>query len=224
MMISFSPCCSRPILWPSQITAITPAGWACFISRIEPAPFSSSLAGLPLRLLLLADRTAPRVSLGGIQCGRAWIRGAVGGRACGASGTCEQVHARCSGKIPKGPAATRKRRRGGAWSPRTARPWRGRGLAMAVAARGAWQGKARAKAMGSGMARVRGAGARARARVLVFQSRGMDVPCAGHRHPGPAARRGGEGRRRLRGHGGGAVWQNRLNYSGSSALMIAVQL
>jgi hypothetical protein len=35
------------------------------------------------------------------------------------------------------------------------------------------------------------AGARARARVLVFQSRGVAVPCAGLRHPGPAARRGG---------------------------------
>jgi hypothetical protein len=57
-------------------------GLGLLISRIGPAPFSSSLAGLPLRLLLLADRTAPCISLGGIQCGRAWIRGAVGGRAC----------------------------------------------------------------------------------------------------------------------------------------------
>jgi hypothetical protein len=78
-------------------------------------------------------------------------------------------------------------------------------VATAIAAWGAWQGKARAKATGSGTARDHGAGARARARVLVFQSRGVAVPCAGHQHPGPAARRGGEGRRRLWGHGGGAA-------------------
>jgi hypothetical protein len=35
---------------------------------------SSSLAGLLPLLFLLADRSAPRVSLGGIQCGGAWIR------------------------------------------------------------------------------------------------------------------------------------------------------
>jgi hypothetical protein len=75
--------------------------------------------------------------------------------------------------------------------------WRGDG--GCGAGRAARQGKARAKATGGGTARVRGAGARARARVLVFQSRGVAVPCAGHRHPGPAARHGGEGRRRLRG-------------------------
>jgi hypothetical protein len=46
---------------------------------------------------------------------------------------------------------------------------------------------------GSSTARARAGGAHARARVLVFQSRGVAVPCAEHRRPGPAARRGGEG-------------------------------
>jgi hypothetical protein len=34
-------------------------------------------------------------------------------------------------------------------------------------------------------------GVHARARCLAAQDRGAAVPCAGHRHPGPAARRGG---------------------------------
>jgi hypothetical protein len=97
------------------------------------------------------------------------------------------------GNARGGLAATQTRCRGhGAWSPRTARPWRGRGVATAVAARGGWQGKARAKATGSGTARARGKGAHARTRVLASQGRGVAVPCAGHRHPGTAARCGGE--------------------------------
>jgi hypothetical protein len=39
----------------------------------------------------------------------------------------------------------------------------------------------------------RGTGAHARARVLASQGRGVAVPCAGHRHPGHAARRSGGG-------------------------------
>jgi hypothetical protein len=46
---------------------------------------------------------------------------------------------------------------------------------------------------GWGTARPRGAGAHARAQVLASQGRSVAVPCAGLRHPGPAARRGGEG-------------------------------
>jgi hypothetical protein len=68
-----------------------------------------------------------------------------------------------------------RRERDVAWSPRTARPWRGRGAA--------WRGR--------GTARHRGAGAHARARVLASQGRGLAVPCAGHQHPGPVTRRGG---------------------------------
>jgi hypothetical protein len=48
-------------------------------------------------------------------------------------------------------------------------------------------------------ARVHGVGVHTRARVLASQGRSAAIPCAGHQHPGPAARRGGEGRRRLRG-------------------------
>jgi hypothetical protein len=40
------------------------------------------------------------------------------------------------------------------------------------------------------VAGLRGTGAHARARVLALQGRGVAVPCAGHRHPGPVARRG----------------------------------
>jgi hypothetical protein len=68
-----------------------------------------------------------------------------------------------------------------------ARPWRGHGEA------GAW------RTVRLGVAGSRGTGAHARARVLEPQGRGVAVPCARHRHSGPAARCGGEGRRRLRG-------------------------
>jgi hypothetical protein len=44
---------------------------------------------------------------------------------------------------------------------------------------------------GGGTGRPRGAGVHACTRVLASQGRGVAVPCAGHRHPGPAARRGG---------------------------------
>jgi hypothetical protein len=63
------------------------------------------LTGLLPLLPLLADRSAPRVSLGGIQCGgaRIWCGRQVYMRACvRVSWVCEQMHARCSGKIPKG--------------------------------------------------------------------------------------------------------------------------
>jgi hypothetical protein len=74
--------------------------WASFISRIGPAPFSSSLAGLPLRLLLLADRTAPRVSLGGIRCGGSGS-GAAGGRACVRAKVCVCGARRVLGERPQ---------------------------------------------------------------------------------------------------------------------------
>jgi hypothetical protein len=65
----------------------------------------------------------------------------------------------------------------------TSRPRRGGGRAR----RGRGAGMARLGVVGS-----RGTGAHARARVLASQGRGVAVPCAGHRHPGPAARRGGD--------------------------------
>jgi hypothetical protein len=48
-------------------------------------------------------------------------------------------------------------------------------------------------AAGLGMAQPCDAGAHACARVLASQGRGLAVLCAGHRYPGPAARRGGGG-------------------------------
>jgi hypothetical protein len=56
-------------------------------------------------------------------------------------------------------------------------------------------GRAR-RGRGAGMARLgvvgsRRSGAHARTRVLASQGRGVAVPCTGHRHTGPAARRGG---------------------------------
>jgi hypothetical protein len=59
---------------------------------------------------------------------------------------------------------------------------RGRGVG------GARRGAASKEA---GTAGSRDKGAHAHARVLASQGRGVAVPCAGHRHPGPAARRGG---------------------------------
>jgi hypothetical protein len=56
-----------------------------------------------------------------------------------------------------------------------------------------WRGTARL-----GLSLALGCGG-ARMRVLASQGRGMAVPCVGHRHPGPATRRDGGGRRRLRG-------------------------
>jgi hypothetical protein len=45
---------------------------------------------------------------------------------------------------------------------------------------------------GQAEGRQHGSGAHARARGLASQGRGVAVPCAGHRYPGPAARRGGD--------------------------------
>jgi hypothetical protein len=94
----------------------------------------------------------------------------------------------CSEKGLKGLAATRTRRRGliAGWT-RTARPWRRHGEDGRVRAR---SGRAETR-RGGDTAWPRGAGVHARARVLASQGRGVAVPCAGHRHPGPAARRGG---------------------------------
>jgi hypothetical protein len=85
--------------------------------------------------------------------------------------------------------ATSRPRRGGG------RARRGQGIGMERLG----QGKARAGQKGGSTACVRGKGAHARTRVLASQGRGVAVPCAGHRHHGPAARCGGERRRRLRG-------------------------
>jgi hypothetical protein len=77
----------------------------------------------------------------------------------------------CSGECLNGMAATRTRRHD-----------RLAGVdAHGEAVAQAWRGKA-----GCGLGPVH-----ARAQVLVSQGRGVVVPCAGRRHPGPAARRGG---------------------------------
>jgi hypothetical protein len=62
---------------------------------------------------------------------------------------------------------------------------------------GAWRGW--------GVAGPRGVGGHARARVLASQGRGVAMPCAGHRHPGPVTRRGGGRQRRLWARRGGAT-------------------
>jgi hypothetical protein len=126
----------------------------------------------------------------------------VRARACGRRGRVRGRTSRwCSGKSPKGSAATRTRCRGaGVWSPRTARPWRGRGVATVVG-RGAGKAKRGSRQKGGSTARARGKGAHARTRVLVFQGRGVAVPPAS-RARGTTRRRG---RRRLRGLGGGAA-------------------
>jgi hypothetical protein len=70
---------------------------------------SSSLAGLLPLLFLLADRSAPRVSLGGIQCGGAWIQcGRWRARVrVGAVGVCvRQAPSGCSRKCLRDLAAT----------------------------------------------------------------------------------------------------------------------
>jgi hypothetical protein len=94
----------------------------------------------------------------------------------------------CSGKGLKGLAATRTRRRGGGvWSPHTARPWRGRGVATAVAARGARQGKARLGPRQRAAARL-GFAVRVRAHARGFwSSRAVAWPCRarGTGIPGP---------------------------------------
>jgi hypothetical protein len=148
------------------------------LGPLSPSP--SPLTGLALRLLLLAgrrrcslllsDRTGPGVSHGGIRCG--------GLDPVQQTRVCECVCVapeRCSEKGLNGRVATRTRRRGriagvDAHGGAVARAWRSWG-------------------QGSGHS----SGVRARARVLVFQSRGVAVPCAEHRRSGSAARRGGEG-------------------------------
>jgi hypothetical protein len=118
---------------------------------------------------LLADRPAPRVSLGGIRCGGARIRcgrwvcvWAPWACVCGVPGG-------CSGKSLKGSAATRTRCRGHvAGSSRTVRPWRGHGEA------GAWPGHAaqvRTHARGSW---------RPRAAVWPCRARGTGIPSPRH--------------------------------------------
>jgi hypothetical protein len=54
---------------------------------------------------------------------------------------------------------------------------------------GSWRG---VNGGGAAVARVSW-GAHARTRVLASQGRGVAVPCAGCRHPGPVARRGSDG-------------------------------
>jgi hypothetical protein len=74
----------------------------------------------------------------------------------------------------------------------------GRGSGVAVA-------RLDGSAVRLGQGEPRGTGVHARARVLVSQGCRVAVPCAGHKHPGPATRRSGEGRRRLRGVTSGVV-------------------
>jgi hypothetical protein len=130
----------------------------------------------------------------------------------------------CLGKSLKGLAVTRTRHRGHvAGSSRTARPWHGHGEAGGVAGSEGRHGPCRvvrtgvrstpwpprvaarrwhggtAVVSGQGKGSVDGSGVLARARVLEHQDRSVAMPCARHRHSGPAARRGGEGRRRLQG-------------------------
>jgi hypothetical protein len=94
--------------------------------------------------------------------------------ACGRRGACaSESTRRVLGKRPqrlgRDANATSRPRRGGE------RARRGRGAGMA----------------GLGVIGPCSTGAHARARVLASQGCGVAVPCAGHRHPGPAARRGG---------------------------------
>jgi hypothetical protein len=99
--------------------------------------------------------------------------GAASGRACVRAKVCVCGARRVLGERPQRPSrdanATSRPRHGG----RRAR--RGRDAGMARLGHG-WS---------------RGTGAHARAQVLASQGRGVAVPCAGHRHPRPAARRGG---------------------------------
>jgi hypothetical protein len=84
--------------------------------------------------------------------------------------------------------------RGDGGEARVAKGRHGRvGLCGGVRARGTVKVRLAAARRGKGRARPRGAGAHARARGLASQGRGVAVPCAGHRNPGPAARRGGCG-------------------------------
>jgi hypothetical protein len=136
-----------------------------------PPPRGLAASAFPLH----ADRAAPRGGLGEIWRG-GWIRCSRRGYvcACGRRGACaSESTQRVLGKRPqrlgRDANATSRPRRGGE------RARRGRGAGMA----------------GLGVIGPCGTGAHARARVLASQGRGVAVPCAGHRHPGPAARRGG---------------------------------
>jgi hypothetical protein len=134
-------------------------------------------------------------------------------RACAeAAGVCAQAHAKCSGKNPKGLAADANTTsrwwlvvtahgkvvagswRGNGSEARVAKSRHGRvGLCGGVRARGTVKVRPAVARRCMGRARPRGAGAHARARGLASQGHGVAVSCAGHRHPGPAARRGGGG-------------------------------
>jgi hypothetical protein len=60
-MILFSPCCSRPILWPSQIMVITHA--PLVLAMIIPKPLFFQLLGLAYaRTVLNAARHGPSTS------------------------------------------------------------------------------------------------------------------------------------------------------------------
>jgi hypothetical protein len=143
-------------LGPLQAGFFSSVGWASFLLLLAagPSPPRGLAASAPPPFLFLAGRLLLPSSFS--LTGRAHASASVGfgvapsgsrvaGKGVcvrvGAGGARECVHARCSRKFPKGLAATRTRcRGGGAWSPRTAKPWRGRGVAMVVE-RGA--GKAR---------------------------------------------------------------------------------
>jgi hypothetical protein len=131
--------------------------------------FSSSRVGLS-SLLLFPDRMGPVVGLRGIRCGEPGC-GAADEGVC----ACERRSARAG--VDARRALGEMPQRHGRDANATSRSRRGGGRAR----RGCGAGKAEAR-LGS---------VHARARVLVSQGRGVAVPCAGRRHPGPAARRGG---------------------------------
>jgi hypothetical protein len=92
--------------------------------------------------------------------------------ACGDAGMCVCAHRRTQGARGKVPKGWPRLERDVAAAVRGCRARRGRGRGMA------WHDSAR------------GTGAHARARILASQGHGVAVPCEGHRHPGPTARRG----------------------------------
>jgi hypothetical protein len=159
------------------------AGFLSSVGRTCRFIFSSSRPGGFCSSLLLTDRLGPGVGVHEIKCGGAGS-GAKERRACVHVGAEARVRVWApeghSGKCLNGLAATLTRRRDRVAGVDA------HGKAVAQARLG-WG----AASMEAGTAGSHGQGAHARARVLASQGRGVAVPCAGLRHPGPAARRGG---------------------------------
>jgi hypothetical protein len=151
-------------------------GWTFFLLLLAGLPPSPSPPrGPAASVSVFADRVAPLVGLYGIRCG---------GSESGAVKECV-----CVLVAPRACAGVSARRVLGRMPQRHGRD----AIAMSRSRRGG--GRAR-RGRGAGVARVDaawscGVGAHARARSLAAQGRGVAVPCAGHRHPGPAARHGG---------------------------------